>query len=249
MSRVRRLFLIGGAADRTLADFVSLVPSTGRWCYLPVVVMSHASSTPRQTGDDLAARLRRLGLHNVIVVTPRTRNLPRRARAVLMTGGDQSRLVRLLNRDRCDHGPWLLRQYRCGALIAGTSAGAAAAVVTMVAGGMSDGVLKRYSLVFAAGLGLVLRVIIDTHFSQRHRQVRMQAAIAELPDTLGIGLDEDTGILITAGHCTVFGQGRVWTFSRSRKKKAHACDDRSWLEVASSAVVTGFASGQSFDLP
>lgn len=247
-----RLCLIGGAADQCLAQLVQFIqvisshPSASRHKRRPTVVVSHASGTPRQVGDDVCAELKKLGLDNVSLLTPRTRALPPDAGAVYMTGGDQSRLVRLL--DACGHRPWLDRQIKSGALICGTSAGAAACATTMVAGGMSDGVLKQDSLLLSQGLGYLRGVIIDTHFSQRNRQVRMQAAVTELPGTLAIGLDEDTGILVEGGRCTVFGQGRVWTFRRSLKKNTHVRDHRLWLEIASTPVVTGYASGEIFKL-
>jgi cyanophycinase len=94
-----------------------------------------------------------------------------------------------------------------GALvIAGTSAGATALGTTMILGGDA-----RSRLLTGPGLGLVPEVIVDMHFTERRRLPRLVAAIRWQPSHLGIGIDEDTAILIGCRRFDVLGQGTVVT--------------------------------------
>jgi cyanophycinase len=84
-------------------------------------------------------------------------------------------------------------------LIAGTSAGAAAASTNMIYRGSSSEALIKGEVQITAGLGFIDSVIIDTHFVQRGRIGRLFYAVASNPGMLGIGLGEDAGLLITNG--------------------------------------------------
>src|SRR5436189_288090 len=84
------------------------------------------------------------------------------------------------------------REHRSGGTIAGTSAGAAAMAETMLTGGSSNGGKPSGDIAMAPGLGLLLGVVVDTHFGQRGRMDRLLRALAQNPGYLGIGLDEDT---------------------------------------------------------
>ena len=84
-------------------------------------------------------------------------------------------------------------------VIAGTSAGAAAASTNMIYRGQSNKALIKGEVQITAGLGFIDSVIIDTHFVQRGRIGRLLYAVASNPGMLGIGLGEDAGLLITEG--------------------------------------------------
>lgn len=201
------LFLIGGAAESCLKDFVKLAGGKKA----RVLLVPHATIAPRRNSDELTAELVALGCGSVTTVMPRAKfEIPDGTTAVYMLGGDQERLVRLLSDDGRAK---LARFFASGGLIAGTSAGAACVVESMVTGGMRDGLLVLGSLSTGSGLGLLSRAVVDTHFYQRKRFNRMMAAVCRGGVT-GIGLDEDTAVLISPLlTCTIYGAGQVTFFA------------------------------------
>jgi cyanophycinase len=98
-----------------------------------------------------------------------------------------------------------------GGVLAGTSAGASAFSATMIVGGQGGLQLKRDAVTLSEGLGVITRLIIDQHFSQRDRLGRLLSAIAQQPDRLGVGIDEDTAIVYYGnGKLEVLGSGQVF---------------------------------------
>ncbi|HEY9723567.1 MAG TPA: cyanophycinase, partial [Oscillatoriaceae cyanobacterium] len=117
------------------------------------------------------------------------------ATGVFMTGGDQTRLASVLGGSEV--GKAMHRAYkRQGVTIAGTSAGASAVSEHMIAGGKRGIHPKKGMLNLVPGLGLLNRVIIDQHFSQRQRLGRLLSIVAQNPFLLGIGIDENTAIVV-----------------------------------------------------
>ena len=127
----------------------------------------------------------------------------------MFTGGDQLRLTSILG-GTLFHDI-LLEKYRNEEFIyAGTSAGAAAASNNMIYQGSSSEALLKGEVKITSGLGLIDDVIIDTHFVQRGRIGRLFQAVVGNPKVLGIGLGEDTGLLITKGRqMEAIGSGLV----------------------------------------
>src|ERR687886_2766601 len=98
--------------------------------------------------------------------------------------------------------------YARGGTIAGTSAGAAAMSSTMLFGRAGDKSHQLFSLEMAPGLGLLSDVVIDSHFAERGRLGRLLGAVAQNPRNLGIGIDEDTAIVVEEGvRFRVLGSG------------------------------------------
>jgi cyanophycinase len=97
-----------------------------------------------------------------------------------------------------------------GICIAGTSAGAAVMSRQMIAQGQAPIITQKDVVSFDIGLGLVSMAIIDQHFSQRRRLTRLLSALAQRPDLLGVGIDENTGLVITINESIeVIGAGAV----------------------------------------
>lgn len=128
---------------------------------------------------------------------------------VFMTGGDQLRLCALIGetplmiaiRDRVHQGRMVL---------AGTSAGAAAMGHHMIAGGSTGDPPHKEMVNMSTGLGILPDVIVDQHFHNRNRMVRLMTAIASYPDKLGVGIDEDTVAIFEQDHILrVMGRGTV----------------------------------------
>ena len=174
----------------------------------PVVeVVTTASQIPELVGAEYIKAFNQLDVENVNVLDIRSREdaanpacLARikKADVVMFTGGDQLRLSSIFGgteflfilKDR------YLHDYL---LIAGTSAGAAAASANMIYRGQSNEAMIKGEVQITAGLGFIDSVIIDTHFVQRGRIGRLFYAVASNPGILGIGLGEDAGLLITEG--------------------------------------------------
>lgn len=130
------------------------------------------------------------------------------ATAIFFTGGAQGRIVTLLGGTPLAQA--IRRAYRAGALVAGTSAGASVVCDHMIVQGQKGYAPKRRSVTLAPGLGLTKRLVIDQHFAQRHRIGRLFAAVALNPFLLGVGIDEDTGVVIDwKNQMEVVGRGTV----------------------------------------
>ncbi|NUZ05873.1 cyanophycinase [Piscinibacter koreensis] len=131
------------------------------------------------------------------------------ADGIFMTGGDQKRLLALIGGTRIDEAMHRALRER-GACIGGTSAGASAMSAHMLTEGKANPLPTKGTVHLGAGLGLVSRVIIDQHFSERQRLGRLLSVIAQNPYLLGAGIDEDTALIVRPGRgIEVIGQGAV----------------------------------------
>jgi cyanophycinase len=130
------------------------------------------------------------------------------ATAIFFTGGAQGRIVTLIGGTPMAQA--VRRAHRAGAVIAGTSAGASVICDHMIAQGRKAYAPRRRNITMAPGLGLTKRLVIDQHFAQRHRIGRLFTAVALNPFLIGVGIDEDTAIVLEATHqMHVFGAGTV----------------------------------------
>jgi cyanophycinase len=183
-----------------------------------VEVVTTASKIPKEIGAEYVKAFSYLGATNVDVL-----NIERREQAmdpevlerlkvadvVMFTGGDQLRLTSILGGTPFQE--IILNKYNNEDFIyAGTSAGAAAASNNMIYQGSSSEALLKGEVKITSGLGLIDDVIIDTHFVQRGRIGRLFQAVVGNPKVLGIGLGEDTGLLILNGRqMEAIGSGLV----------------------------------------
>ena len=131
------------------------------------------------------------------------------AGAVFFTGGDQGQITtRIAGTPLHDA---IRRLYEAGACIAGTSAGAATMSETVItSNAIDDGHSDVRAFTTIAGLGLLRGVLIDQHFAQRGRMTRLLAAVAQNPALFGIGIDEDTAIVVQGAVVSVIGAGSVY---------------------------------------
>jgi len=170
-----------------------------------IEVVTTASKIPREIGPEYVKALNYLGAENVDVLhiekreqasEPKVLERLRAADVVMFTGGDQLRLTSILGGTEF-HDIILDKYHNEDFIYAGTSAGAAAASNNMIYQGSSSEALLKGEVKITSGLGLIDGVIIDTHFVQRGRIGRLFQAVVGNPKVLGIGLGEDTGLLIT----------------------------------------------------
>src|SRR5262249_20636583 len=105
--------------------------------------------------------------------------------------------------------------YARGGTIAGTSAGAAAMSSTMLFGRTGDTSHHLFRLEMAPGLGFLSDVVIDSHFAERGRLNRLLGAVAQNPRNLGLGIDEDTALIVQGDTFRVIGRGAVYVVDGS----------------------------------
>ncbi len=226
-----RLLIIGGAEDRCcgagiLDRFVSLCGGE----QARIVLVTTASDEPEQVLADYERVFRKLGVERIYELRMRgrgdadgdhTADLLGSATGVFFSGGDQARLRTLVGSRTND----ILRERLAdGLIIAGTSAGATAMGRTMILGG--DGAEVAAATVSTGpGLGLLPRALIDMHFGERDRLPRLLSAVAQDPDHLGIGLDENTGIIVGTDGFEVIGIGVTTVVDAEGATVMHAASD------------------------
>lgn len=242
---------IGGAEDRIgsrviLRKFLQLAGGP----QAHIVVIPAASAIPTELGERYRQIFTDLGAGSASVVNPPDRESAEhqsaeleRATGIFMTGGDQAKLLTLIGGTRT--AAMIRDRYHAGAVVAGTSAGASAMSQHMIAFGWSGPDCASSAVHMMTGLGLTTSLIIDQHFSQRHRLGRLSAAVTAHPSKLGVGVDENTALIIDAyGCCEVIGAATVTFVDGSRQALQglpEPCGDTALL-------IHTLCSGGQFDL-
>lgn len=140
--------------------------------------------------------------------SPETLRLMEGAGGVFFSGGDQLRISSTLGDTPVARR--VAEIFAAGGVIAGTSAGAAAMSDTMLVKGSNAESHRIGDLHMAPGLGLLPDVIVDQHFAERGRIGRLLGAVAQNPRELGVGIDEDTAIVVRGAMFEVIGSGGVY---------------------------------------
>jgi cyanophycinase len=186
-----------------------------------IVVITTASSIPREVGENYFDAFTKLGCQHISIIDIREREqselpenikLIEEANCLMFSGGDQSKIVDKIGGTTLHHIISRKLQEEVFVL-AGTSAGAMCMSTEMISGGHSTEALFKGGVHMRDGMGFLSEVIIDTHFIQRGRFGRLSEAVARFPNLLGLGLAEDTGLIIRNGNdCEVIGSGMVIVF-------------------------------------
>ncbi|MDQ3805640.1 MAG: cyanophycinase [Acidobacteriota bacterium] len=212
-----RLFAVGGGDIKggdapLLKEFVKLA----RGAKARLVVMTVATDDPAAAADEYRAAFRRLGLDDVQVVDVSTRAdaakpeslaAVENATGLFFTGGDQLHITSLLGGSQMQK--LIFRRHERGLVVGGTSAGAAMMSNSMLIGGESGENPKLGGVEIGPGMDLLVGAIIDTHFSQRGRFGRLLTAVAHYPQDLGLGIDEETAMVVNKTEFEVLGRGAV----------------------------------------
>lgn len=220
----------------------------------PVVVISSASAVPFQSGPATADLFRRAGADSVrslFIAGPDTANtdsvvtLLSGAGGIFFTGGVQSRLM---NRIRGTRAEQIIRSlyFDKKGIVGGTSAGAAVQSKLMITGEGDFSQVVGDNVETRPGLGLLNDIIIDQHFTTRQRQNRLISLVIE-HRTIGIGIDEDTAILMHPDRTLdVFGSGPVMIYDP--RPAVVATSDSNQVLSMHPLRLSILKAGQSFDI-
>lgn len=213
------LIIIGGAEDKKnnkniLQEVCNKIDKNKD----KLVIATVASTLPEELGTEYKYIFENLGVKNINILDVKNRQdanninnvkIIKNASLVFFTGGDQLRITSILGGTKLYSV--MHEKYKEGCIFVGTSAGASVMSDTMIVSGPSDESPRKCTLKMAPGLGLIKSVIIDQHFAQRGRIGRLLVGIAENPETLGIGIDEDTAIMVDEkAKLQVIGSGAVY---------------------------------------
>ncbi len=262
--------IIGGAEDKLrrrtiLQEFVQACGGADA----KIAVIPTASSLGPEVVEVYDALFKREGAGEVVPVRPATRadaydpalvDVLSDVTGIFMTGGNQLKLSAII----CGTplGDEIVAAHHRGVVVAGTSAGASIQSSHMVAFGGPGSTPKQRMTQVAAGLGLVESSVIDQHFDQRNRYGRLLMIVAQSPQLLGIGVDEDTAAIVERvvgpepdsaqdephevlrvvgrGAVTIFDPSRITTNAYEAKRAAPL--------LASNVVLHVLPEGSAFNL-
>lgn len=253
---------IGGAEDKTGEKIIlrRLLSESPQGKNARICVITTATSEPEKSRAKYDDAFSALGVLpdnlDILHISTRTQaNDPsiaaaiRSADVVFFSGGDQLRITTVFG------GTESLRVLKEGfesgkQIIAGTSAGAAAASSLMVYGGQPDKALQKGHVLLTAGLSFVEGVIFDTHFSESGRLSRLFNAVSTNPGILGIGLDEDTAVIVRPDKTLeVIGSRTVTIVDGTSIKTSNITDVSRDEEMTTDGFdVKTLYSGQKYDL-
>jgi cyanophycinase len=147
----------------------------------------------------------------------------RNASLIFISGGDQNKFMEIVG--GTEIATAISDAYTRGAMIAGTSAGAAVMSHLMITGNelrnpeytSTFKTIESNNLELSNGLGFIQSAIIDQHFIWRSRHNRLLTAVIENPEMMGIGIDESTAILVKGNMAEVVGSSQVVVFSNPER--------------------------------
>lgn len=219
-----KLIAVGGAENRNHIEKEKLlvlarILKEMKGVDTVIEIIPTASGMPVTIGRDFDRAFNSIGCKAAQVMNIRKRKDAERedfierirtCDGIMFSGGNQTRLSEVfLETEILD----ILRSRYLnepGFVIAGTSAGAMAQSARMINGGAPADALVRGKALMNTGLGFISRAIIDSHFVNRGRFGRLMVAVAEHPEMTGIGISEDTAVIITEDrYLEIIGNGLV----------------------------------------
>lgn len=223
-----------------------------------VVIVTSASKIPEEVATQYHYGFSRLGCTDIkhfhIIdkaecEDPALLKVFQDADVVYLSGGNQSRLPRFIGKTPLLD--LLIKRYEKDSLvIAGTSAGAMVMSKFMIAGGSASEAFYKGAVKMRKGFSLIPELIIDTHFVRRGRFGRLAEAMAANPTCIGIGLAEDTGVVIRDGKTfRVIGSGMAIVMDpRTLTHNNHSILEEGTLMSMTGLTTHFLANGDRFSI-
>ncbi len=213
------IIAIGGAEDKTnhskiLKEFFNL--SGGKNCDITIIPWA---SEKKDAGENYKQLFENFGAKKVFLLKEKSRDKTldaiERSAAIFFTGGDQKRLLNVLEDLDLIHD---IRTYhKSGTVVAGTSAGA-----SILSTHMPYWDSEKEKMIYFRGLDLVKDSIIDQHFSQRNRSNRLKSGVLRFKNSTGYGIDEDTALIFdNEKKPKKIGSGDILIIEHDKIKNQH----------------------------
>lgn len=221
----------GGTTERIVQRTLELAGGADA-----VVVVLPQSSALENAGDSSVRMWREAGAKSVRKVAfadPDAKAALEAATLIWIPGGDQNRFMKAIAGTGLDDV--IRARHRAGAVVGGTSAGAAVLSARMITGKADLQSLTAGSTVLADGLALWTAGIFDQHFLKRQRTSRLLSAVLDHPGLVGIGIDEATAVILRGSELEVIGRSAVVVFDA---REARAGKASTTGGVAATGIVT-----------
>jgi cyanophycinase len=259
--KVKGHLVIIGGGERTTDIMQRFVQLAGGAEKARIIIIPLASGEPREAGKELTEEFKGYGVGNVDwllfskeeAMADSTCTKFDGATGIYFSGGDQVRVTRVIVGTPVQQR--LFKAYREGAVIGGTSAGAAIMSKIMITG--DELINKDSNNIFVSiqkgnvqtieGVGFLDNVIVDQHFVKRKRLNRLISVVLEHPELPGIGIDESTALIVSPGdRGEVMGRGTIVMFDARKARDIHV---DSTGDLAARNIVTHiYSSGECFNL-
>ncbi|HZG10017.1 MAG TPA: cyanophycinase [Allosphingosinicella sp.] len=255
--RQGRLIIIGGHEDRDPRGERTILREVARHAKGGKLVLATvASHRPEGYFEEYEKAFADLGVSELVELYVEERSragdqdklaVLDDAKAVFFSGGDQLRITSQIGDTGIEAKVRAI--YERGGLIAGTSAGASVMSETMLVKGSSKETHRIGDLHMSPGMGLVRDVIIDQHFAERGRMGRLLGAVAHNPRVLGLGIDEDTAVVVEGDEFRVIGSGGVYVVDGTDVTYCNLAEARAECALSMHDVrVHVLSNGDGFDL-
>jgi len=252
-----RLIAIGGNEDKEneLVVLKRVVQEIGKTKF-KVAVFTTASEEPEERAKDYTEVFTTLGATEIVIFDIRERTQANdiafvrkmeNVDLIFLAGGDQLRLTTILGGSKIFQT--IKEKLEAGALIAGTSAGAAVFSDTMIYDGKSEEGLFKGRVLTTSGFGFVENIVFDTHFMDRGRLGRLMQIATTNPTCIGVGIGENSGVILDGdGVIEVIGTGQVIIVDASHIKHSNIMDiDRGESIAVENMCIHSLASGYGYN--
>lgn len=251
------LIAIGGNEDRVNEMVVlnRVIKKIGKVNY-KIAIITTASEMPEERGREYYQVFDRLGASEIAILNIKNKKqandelfvkMLENSDCIFFAGGNQLRLTTIIMSTKVFNA--IQDKLKAGALIAGTSAGAASFSDTMIYEGESKEGLFKGSVSSTPGFSFVKDIVFDTHFMNRGRIGRLMQIVTTTPNSIGVGLGENSGIILNGdGSTEVIGTGQVIIVDGSNIKHSNIRDIEPEEPIAVENIrIHSLVSGYGYD--
>jgi cyanophycinase len=251
-----KLFIIGGGEAKDgrtkILERVAREVGSGK-----LVVATVGTGEPEEAWKEYWELFKKLGVKRIEhldvrnreeALAEKTAKILDGATVVFFTGGDQLKITSQLGDSMAYRK--INKLFEQGGTVAGTSAGASVMSETMLVGGDGEKSHQTDQMIqMAPGFGLIRDVVIDQHFAERGRIGRLLGAVAQNPAHLGVGIDENTAVILYGTESfEVIGEGAVYVLDARHVSYSNLTEERSKTLSVFDVKLHVLSEGNRFDL-